>query len=972
MLTQSWIQFDHKYGVTIDDLIGNDDPSSFIRSLREVGEALQDTTPIPVAVVGETLKTNSESLFKTIIGALISGPSRSTKTISRVLVAGFNGFNFLPNNCTDHCRPVEVHHNTDYKTVFESAKLFSYIAGQATIPIIIDTGASISLTPVVTDFVGAIEPADLDSLQGLSSKTKVCGQGTVHWKIQDMFGMVRTIAIKAYYVPEASIRLMSPQQYFQEHKSGHAEFDGEEMAIHLPSDKGVMKFPFHKGNNLPFMLLNDHPSILPISANDINLLSNSSRILTSVAEQTNQNLTIAQKELLLWHWKLAHANFNWIQSLFSVPRDGGSPTLRSSHKLTGETVNKSLKCAACELSKASKQSSNTQRRKDKRVPNILRIRKEDLNPGQRVSIDQYQSRTPGRRLGTKGSEKKKFCGGTLFYDHGTQYISINHQVSLNAGETVQSKDIFEQEMANFGRKVKAYHTDNAPFQSKTFRESLISDNQPITFSGVGAHHQNGAAERAIKTITWWARTMMLHAIIMWPEHANTELWPMAMDQAVYIWNHLPRQDSRLSPMELLSGRLVDNHEHLQRLHVFGAPCFVLDPKLQDGKSLPKWRRRARQGQYLGVSKEHASNVANILNLNTGNISPQFHVVHDDLFTTVSNAGAMNLDDEGFDEGQWRKLVSSGHEKYLDEEDSDTAKGSSSQPHLHDEWLTKKEIINRETERKKQWFSQKEKQHIKIKLKADIERDEQPQEDQEKEPELEQVSDDESTNSVLSLIDEGLIDDDIEDSTPKVLRRSARKRVPIKRLMDEQSLYQEAIGPRRSGNCLKSSKQIIQEGHKQRVNVGYYERTNSNSSVSKTKKARVAHHNAMSLNVLKWENTVHSMKQSSSGISKFVEVNYKDETIEEMRPDCLNAKFKKSDPDLPTFSQAMNGDESEEYWEACQKEYDTLENKMDAWDVVNKDDSMHVLPGTWAIRKKRRPDGSVSKYKSRFCVRGDNN
>ena len=152
------------------------------------------------------------------------------------------------------------------------------------------------------------------------------------------------------------------------------------------------------------------------------------------------------------------------------------------------------------------------------------------------------------------------------------------------------------EMANFGRRVKAYHIDNAPFQSVTFRESLVSENQTITFSGVGAHHQNGAAERAIKTITWWARTMMLYAIIMWTEHANTELWPMAMDQAVFIWNHLPRQDSKLSPMELLSGKLFSNHEHLQRLHVFGAPCFVLDPKLQDGNSLPKWKRRARQGQ----------------------------------------------------------------------------------------------------------------------------------------------------------------------------------------------------------------------------------------------------------------------------------------------------------------------------------------------------------------------------------------
>ena len=127
---------------------------------------------------------------------------------------------------------------------------------------------------------------------------------------------------------------------------------------------------------------------------------------------------------------------------------------------------------------------------------------------------------------------------------------------------------------------------------------------------------------------------------------------------------------------------------------------------------------------------------------------------------------------------------------------------------------------------------------------------------------------------------------------------------------------------------------------------------------------------MSLNILKWENTVHAMKQSSSGIRQFVEVNYDEDTIEDMRPDCLNAKFKKHDPDLPTFSQAMNGEESEEYWEAYQKEYDTLQNKMEAWDVVDRDDSMNVLPGTWALRKKRRPDGSVNKYKSRFFVRVD--
>ena len=32
----------------------------------------------------------------------------------------------------------------------------------------------------------------------------------------------------------------------------------------------------------------------------------------SVADDSNKNLTGAQKELLLWHWKLGHANLQCI------------------------------------------------------------------------------------------------------------------------------------------------------------------------------------------------------------------------------------------------------------------------------------------------------------------------------------------------------------------------------------------------------------------------------------------------------------------------------------------------------------------------------------------------------------------------------------------------------------------------------------------------------------------------------------
>ena len=39
------------------------------------------------------------------------------------------------------------------------------------------------------------------------------------------------------------------------------------------------------------------------------------------------------------------------------------------------------------------------------------------------------------------------------------------------------------------------------------------------FAGVGAHHHNGVAERAIQTIMSIAQTMMLHVAIHWPDMA---------------------------------------------------------------------------------------------------------------------------------------------------------------------------------------------------------------------------------------------------------------------------------------------------------------------------------------------------------------------------------------------------------------------------------------------------------------------
>jgi hypothetical protein len=61
----------------------------------------------------------------------------------------------------------------------------------------------------------------------------------------------------------------------------------------------------------------------------------------------------------------------------------------------------------------------------------------------------------------------------------------------------------------------------------------------------------------------------------------------SLDQAIHVWNNMPKRGLRPSPEELFSGTKYQNYNHLQRAHVWGCPVYVLDPSLQDGKKIPK-------------------------------------------------------------------------------------------------------------------------------------------------------------------------------------------------------------------------------------------------------------------------------------------------------------------------------------------------------------------------------------------------
>ena len=95
----------------------------------------------------------------------------------------------------------------------------------------------------------------------------------------------------------------------------------------------------------------------------------------------------------------------------------------------------------------------------------------------------------------------------------------------------------------------------------------------------------------------------------------------------------------------------------------------------------------------------------------------------------------------------------------------------------------------------------------------------------------------------------------------------------------------------------------------------------------------------------------------------------DMVVNWLRPLILAAKANKTDWDNPNWNQAMNGQFSEEYWEAACTEVQTLE-KIDAWEVVQRELGMNGLSSKWAFKCKRFPDGLIKKFKARFYNRGD--
>ncbi|MGH3053412.1 MAG: reverse transcriptase domain-containing protein [Gaiellaceae bacterium] len=445
-------------------------------------------------------------------------------------------------------------------------------------------------------------------------------------------------------------------------------------------------------------------------------------------------------------------------------------------------------------------------------------------------------------------------------------------------------------------------------------KELYEKGQGIRMSGVSAQFQNGAAENAIKIVVQKARTMMIHAALRWPEAADKSLWPMALSHATYLYNHTPSMESGLSPAELFSRTKNQNHGELLNAHPWGCPTYVLTPKLRDGQSIPKWEPRSKQGQYMGASPMHASTVGLVRNLQTGSITPQFHMVYDDFFETVHS-------DHDKEPKEWKELLQFSRFK-SDFDDADYV------PQLADEWLSDEEVAQKRQDEEKQKLIPRTERL----LQRESPKVDRPDEGSQESMAMPQAEVANETELQREQLHEATVPDPepigAEADAPDPAMRPKRQRRPPDRYGYGRVKAYQAMT---SFCAMIAASMLGTQGFE--TDLRYMAALLTDMD-----------HGTQEGNIPPW-------------YSEY--------------PHAMKAK-KTQDPDTPTFDQAMNGPHREEFIEAMRNEVSELE-EHGTWTTVYKSDvpdGVKILPSTWAFKIKRYPDGRFRKFKGRFCVRGD--
>ena len=556
------------------------------------------------------------------------------------------------------------------------------------VPVGIDNWCTGCISHVAEDFVGQLRDSD-KSIKGFGgSRTSQIKIGTLSWKWMDNEGKESKFLIpNSYYVPSGGVRLLSPQHWARTReglgKNGYhgtiCQTTSRDIMLMWNDRKNKLTVPLSKESNVGTFHLAPGYSryeafCCTLTAEDKEwennaILSMNTSLTTKeinipnkgLWNSTEKNLDFKDSNLItLMEWDLDEEKVKEYNEVYS----DNPIKWNNKSKETNDTPNQLLKihqrfghisfaklqimakkgiipskyascdipiCQACAYAKMIKRPWRNKPEKEYVSP------KAKLKPGDVVSVDQLVSPVPGFVAQMTGKlTTKRYRYATIFVDQSSKVGYTHLQKTADAEETVEAKIAFESFMQSMGVSVRAYHADNGIFRANKWVESCTKSNQRLTFAGVNAHHQNGVAERRIRELQELVRRMMIHANRKWPHSLSTTLWPYALRMANNIYNHSPFKQhiDHLTPIQVATGTKVEiNQKHFKP---FGCPVYVLNWLLQLGHPHGKWKERSKVGVYLGPSPMHNRNVALVLDLDTGLVSPQFHVLYDTEFRTVAD------------------------------------------------------------------------------------------------------------------------------------------------------------------------------------------------------------------------------------------------------------------------------------------------------------------------------------------------
>lgn len=353
-------------------------------------------------------------------------------------------------------------------------------------------------------------------------------------------------------------------------------------------------------------------------------LAAESLVHSNPLSEANQNPTLGQSLMKRWCDRLVHLGFThlrWLATCGVFGLDGME--FKSTNVIPP-------KCEPCLLGRQEqvpiKGNKHAQENKG-----ILKAGK--LNPGDLVFSDQCVLSLEGQNFNNRGQtlRHQSFKGGAVFCDAASSFLFIAHQQGFANHEATQSKSSFEQEAAQAGATVKEFCTNNGVFAAKGLRMLLDEQDQKICRSGIGGHHCNGVAKNAIKNLTRCARIMMFQAALHWPNESGRTLWPPAMQHAVHLHNSTPRDGRRTDPRKSLAW-ITESHGSIAQFPHMGQPSLRSFSRLA---RFPRREPMPHQGQCAGFFPLHASTLSLARSLCTHRLSLQFRCVHDGHFEMIN-------------------------------------------------------------------------------------------------------------------------------------------------------------------------------------------------------------------------------------------------------------------------------------------------------------------------------------------------